>query len=654
MHVRFLAGVLVCCLAHSPWPAPALAAAAQPQAEEAAAGRGEAYRLFLQGRHLENQGDIEGAVRAYRDAAVLDPESGELLAELASVYARRNRNDEAVSAAQEALERDPENQSAHRILGLLFAARASDRSGTAEDARTAVGHLEQARDALVSDYNVELTLARLYLRTDAADRAVDLLEALQEDAPGLAETGMLLARAYEQVGRIGDAVATLEQAVAGGRPSSRVLRRLADLYGKDGRWSDAVDVYDRAVELNPRSARTKRELANALLRAGRPARAREVLDDLVTLRPNDVYGLYLLSEVELELRNFDAAEDAARRLVEVEPEGMRGALALAEVYSRKREHRRVVEVLDPLLEDAAERGLRPEQVAGLLGRVGFAHEQLQEYEAASRVYERGVELMPTSLAFGGRLAQAYIDAGRLEDARRALEEMRGEHGGSLTVTRLDARVLGDTGDVDAGVDLLQEALDARAGQPRAYVVLAAYYGHYERYADAIALLESAESRFTDDTSILFRLGAVLEQSGRAADAERRFRRILELHPEHAATLNYLGYMLADRGERLEESVMLLERAIESDPYNGAYLDSLGWAYFKLDRLDRAEPLLQQASEQMAWNSVIQDHLGDLMLRLGRYADAIAAWERALAGDGHEVERAAIERKIGDARRQLER
>ena len=100
--------------------------------------------------------------------------------------------------------------------------------------------------------------------------------------------------------------------------------------------------------------------------------------------------------------------------------------------------------------------------------------------------------------------------------------------------------------------------------------------------------------------------------------------------------------------------MLLERAIETDPYNGAYLDSLGWAYFKLDRLDRAEALLQQASEQMAWNSVIQDHFGDLMLRLGRYADAIAAWERALAGDGHEVERAAIERKIGDARRQLER
>ena len=654
MPFRPLAGVLLGLLVPCLWLAPARPATAQPVADDNAATRAEAYRLFLHGRHLESSGDVEAAVRAYREAAELDPESGELLAELSSVYARRNQNDEAVEVARESLERDPENQSAHRILGLIFAARASERSGTADDAQVAVRHLEQARETPVADFHVELTLARLYLRTDAAQSAVDLLEELQKDAPGLSETGMLLARAYEQVGRVGEAVTTLERVVAGGRPSSRALRRLAELYGKDGRWGDAVEVYERAVDLNPRSARTKRELANALLRAKRPERARDVLDDLVTQRPNDVAGLYLLSEVELELRNFDAAEAAARRLMEVEPGGFRGALALAEVYSQKREHGRVVEVLEPLLETPEDHGLRPDQIAGLLGRIGFAHEQLQEYEAASRVYEQGVKMLPNSLAFGGRLAQAYIDSARLPDARRVLRDVREQHGENLAVIRLEARVLGDEGDIDAGVAMLQEALESRTERPRAYLTLAAYYSRYERFDAAIELLESATARFRDDTSVLFRLGAVLEQNGRSADAERRFRRILELDPEHAAALNYLGYMLADRGERLEESVILLERAIETDPYNGAYLDSLGWAYFKLDRLDRAEALLQQASEQMAWNSVIQDHFGDLMRKLGRYADAIAAWERALAGDGHEVERAAIERKIGDARRQLER
>ena len=146
----------------------------------------------------------------------------------------------------------------------------------------------------------------------------------------------------------------------------------------------------------------------------------------------------------------------------------------------------------------------------------------------------------------------------------------------------------------------------------------------------------------------------MERSDRFAEAEQAFRQILQRDPEHAATLNYLGYMLADRTDRLEESVDLLERAIEIDPHNGAYLDSLGWAYFKLDRLDLAETHLRQASEQMVWNSVIQDHLGDLLFRLERYAEAIDAWETALAGDGDDVESSTIQRKVEEARQRLSR
>ena len=160
--------------------------------------------------------------------------------------------------------------------------------------------------------------------------------------------------------------------------------------------------------------------------------------------------------------------------------------------------------------------------------------------------------------------------------------------------------------------------------------------------------------FPDNLSILFQLGAVLEQDGRYVDSERAFRSVLERDSSHAATLNYLGYMLADRGERLEESVDLLLRAIEIDPRNGAYLDSLGWAYLKLDRLELAETHLRQASEQMVRNSVIQDHFGDLLLKLGRHDDAIAAWEAALAGDREEIDVSQIERKIQESRQHLGR
>jgi tetratricopeptide (TPR) repeat protein len=619
-----------------------------------AVDRSEAYRLFLRGRHLEGEDDIEGAIRSYREASDIDRTSGEVLAELSALYARRNRGEEAVTAGLESLGRDPSNQSAHRILGLIYAARANERDGTVEDARLGIRHLEQARDTPLPDFHLELTLARLYLVNDGAQKAIGLLEELQKDEPGFGETGFLLAQAYQQVGRTADAITTLERVVESGRPSYRALRSLADLYGRGGRWGDAVETYERAVERNPRSARTKRELANALLKNNQAEEARDVLDELVTLRPNDAAGLYLLSEVELDLGNFAAAENAARRLTELEDGGIRGTLALTEVYSRRRQHRRVVDALEPVLQNAEERGIRPEQLAGLLARIGFAYEQLQDHQAAIRTYEEGVKLIPTSLAFGARLAQTYINAGRLDDARQILQNMQGYHSGSLTLVRLEARLLGDGGDFEAGLEMLRDALQVHGDEPTAHLFMADYYGHYERFEEAIYLLESAESQFPNDTSVLFQLGALLEQSDRHADAEQAFRRLLERDPEHGATLNYLGYMLADGGDRLEESVRLLERAIKIDPHNGAYLDSLGWAYFKLDRLDLAEMMLQQASEQMAWNSVIQDHFGDLMLKLERYREAIAAWERALAGDGDEVERENIEQKIGDAKRQLGR
>ncbi len=130
--------------------------------------------------------------------------------------------------------------------------------------------------------------------------------------------------------------------------------------------------------------------------------------------------------------------------------------------------------------------------------------------------------------------------------------------------------------------------------------------------------------------------------------------MLAKDPLDAPTLNYLGYMLADRGERLDESIALIKRALQVEPYSGAYLDSLGWAYFKQNRLDLAEPNLRKAAEQRVRDSAVQDHLGDLLFKLGRYGEAASAWQRALSGDGEQIDRSQIEKKIRSAKGKAER
>jgi Flp pilus assembly protein TadD len=120
-------------------------------------------------------------------------------------------------------------------------------------------------------------------------------------------------------------------------------------------------------------------------------------------------------------------------------------------------------------------------------------------------------------------------------------------------------------------------------------------------------------------------------------------------PAEADVLNYLGYMLADRGVRLDESVKLISRALEIDPDNPSYLDSLGWAHFKRGDLAQAESYLSKAAHGLPRNSVVQDHYGDLLAKRGRSADAIAAWSKALDGDGEDIAKPAVEKKIRDAK-----
>ena len=113
-------------------------------------------------------------------------------------------------------------------------------------------------------------------------------------------------------------------------------------------------------------------------------------------------------------------------------------------------------------------------------------------------------------------------------------------------------------------------------------------------------------------------------------------------------------MLAERGQKLDEAVALVERALIIEPGNGAYLDSLGWAFYKQNRLEQAEAPLQEAAKQLPTVSVIQDHLGELLNKRGRFQEAIDAWQRALDGDGDEVSRSELEDKIKSARQKLGR
>jgi len=631
----------------------------------------EAYAQFLMGRHLDDIDDEAGAIAAYKRGMESDPDAADIPAELAALYLRQNKIPDATAMAERALKVAPANAEANRVLGIIYAgrlesdARADQTRGqrpqppssSSNNAALAVKHLELAVAGALgeADPNLRATLARLYIHEEQFAKAIPLLSDLVKQEPGWQDGPALLLEAYSGAGRAAEAVAWLEARVAD-EPTPQLLASLADLYERDKRWAEAAGVYDRLLKLAPNNANLKRSRASALLQAGGHDNlivARDELSRLAEATPSDVRAQYMLSQAQRRLGDGAAAERTARRVIALNGQSPWGYYALAEALEERRQYQAVVDELAPIV--GAQKGKPADQsidIDVLLPHLGFAYQELGQYDKAIATFEDARRRSPKDPTVAGYLAEAHIAAKKYSAAVDVTKAALADNPGDLRLMRLQAQALRHSGKADQGIALLEKAVKDHADQPNAYVTLAQVYSEADRGAQAVKVLQDAQTRFPDDNLIAFELGAVFDKQKRYADAEQAFHRLLSRDPQNAAALNYLGYMLADRGERLDESVGYLKKALEIEPDNGSYLDSLGWAYFKKDDLDLAEKNLRQAADQLRTNSVIQEHYGEVLFKLGRYDDAIAAWTRALNGDGQDIDRADIDKKIKSAKQRL--
>jgi tetratricopeptide (TPR) repeat protein len=190
----------------------------------------------------------------------------------------------------------------------------------------------------------------------------------------------------------------------------------------------------------------------------------------------------------------------------------------------------------------------------------------------------------------------------------------------------------DMGDADRALKDVRALLKGDASDRQIYITLAQMNTRLRRFNDAEQALDKAEQFSTkpdDKDYVWFLRGSTFEREKRFAEAEEQFKKVLASDPQHASALNYLGYMLADQNTKLEEALGYVKKAVEIDPANGAYLDSLGWAYFRLGKYELAEENLVKASQKINTDPTVHDHLGDLYQKTGRLKLAATNWERAL-------------------------
>ena len=366
------------------------------------------------------------------------------------------------------------------------------------------------------------------------------------------------------------------------------------------------------------------------------ADALEQFQKLTELEPGTSENYLRAAQLYRRLGQFDKAESSLLRAKQLAPGSLEILYNEALLYEDEARYDDAVKVLADAIAGIKSQGGdgNPSALAILYEQLGHAYSEQRNYSAALDAYDELGKLSPDAhkhaqlLIIDTYRANHEIDRAIVE-AKKGLDESLAAP--DLTVTL--AMLYGEKSDADSGTQLLKTLLSGNDTDQEIYIDMAQVQSRGRKFTEAEQSAQKAEQMATDPSgkeSAWFTLGAIYERQKKFDQAEEQFRKLLEANPNNAPVLNYYGYMLADRGVRLDEATSLIERAVTQEPNNGAYLDSLGWAYYKQNKLAEAEEYLEKAIDRDGQDPTILSHLGNVYQKLGQNDRAAATYERSLA------------------------
>ena len=440
-------------------------------------------------------------------------------------------------------------------------------------------------------------------------------------------------------GKSVDAISLLTKASAQPNPPGRIYALLGLAYLQTGKTNEAVQANQEAIKRAPDNLAAYQNLAGMHLQAGRTNQAKEVLN-MALVRTN--------ASPEFLIGTADILARYHRQSLFTAEENRQQTLTLLDAATAQKPE-------NPLV----------------IQRIGDLYMLHSEPTKAEPLYVQLLHRFPGIPGLRERLANIYIRLDRNEEAEKLLQEISRENPTDPTTYFFLGSIAYEAKDYDKAAEHYETALKLNPEFEPLYYDLAGVHIARQQPAEALALLQKARGKFkmtfvlefysgiahgmmenwsealsrltsaevlarTSEPNRLnhlfyYQLGSVHERSGNIEEAVKHLRKALELSPDYADALNYLGYMWAERGENLHEARSMVEKAVKAEPENAAFIDSLAWVLFKLKRTEEALTWMQKAvalSEEP--DATLYDHLGDIHLELQQVELAREAYTKALA------------------------
>ena len=640
------------------------------------ATQADAYDNFVMGHYYAQEfqtsshaEDANKAIDYLKKAFTLDPNSQQIGDELAEIYYQSQRIRDAVTEANSILSKDPDNLPARRLLARIYVRTLGDLSNTSGQRDTIARAVDQYREIIrldPSDSEAQLWLARLYRLQNEQEKAETVLRALLAREPANESGVEQLTQLLLDEGKSQEAVSSL-QTILQRAPTPRLWELLGDAYNQIHDLPNAEQAYRKASESQPGDLNHHKELAQTLLAEEKFPEALEQYQGLTEMDADDADNYLRIAEIYRQMKQLDKAEQNILLAKQRAPNNLEVIYYEATIYEdqgRIDDSVRVLsEAVTAVKTESEFAPSRRRTLAILYQQLGQLYREASNYTAAVNTFEEMLRL-GTDEDRRARIliVDTYRDARDMSKALDAAHKAVEAYPKDRPIRIAQALLLGENAQADQAVAQLRPLLDGSPSDFEVQLDIAQVYEESKRWTDAEGAIHAAEKLQPDSQGkemTGFLMGAIFERQKKFDQAETEFRKVLALNPRNSSTLNYYGYMLADRGVRLDEATSLIKRALVEEPGSAAYKDSLGWAYYKQDKLPEAEELLRQALQHEAHDPTILSHLGDIYAKMGKetlaeaqWQKSVDEWHRALPAEFEPAKMSEVEQKISALKHRL--
>lgn len=528
------------------------------------------------------------------------------------------------------------------------------------------------------------SLGQAYSLDNDPQRAIESYRATLVHDPKSALVRARLAAELVKTGGFAEARGLCEEAIQlePGYVDSYLL--LAGIHVAAKEYDKAVSTYNQALKVDPKNRDALLYLGVTLAEVGKVKDGVAQLEKLVKLKETSDSNIdqgvafYYLAKIQDQAGSRDQAIKAYAQALKKRPSFAKAALALSDIYAARNDHRSANKVLEECFAEG--------RSADIAERLAERHLERNDYKGAVTYLETLVEEDPSNENMKLRLALVYWQVQWLDKARLLLSDLHARYPGSseisyylgeLELERADfqgaleyyrkvspdyakydqmvARVAyayRQQNKMEAAEDFLLEAMRKRPDVVAFYPLLAAVYEDQKRVEESRLVLERGEKLFPNDENILYYLGFTLDRLGQKDKALDKMENLLALNPENANALNFVGYTLTEKNERLEDAKTYLEKAVKLKPEDAFILDSYGWLLYRTGQRQQAMKHLEKAFAAKPSEGVIAEHLADVYVALSLPMKAVQVYEQALKAGGDQEFQARVQTKLANVREML--